>query len=171
MAKSTSKTGIVAKGSNIGKIGHRSHGVAYNLTFDVWMTLFEEIKEKHCILRVAKKYNIKRQSLSKKYYNYIHNNVNPSLDSRGVCKKIFSVQEELNIFDQLWLSAFTIGFKNAFSNDSLFSVANSVYEMKSDDEKKLPFARSIGWANGFRNRHGIYITNGKRNYYNWEVLF
>lgn len=171
MANSTTETGNLSKRPKVGKIGYKSYGKAYSLPFDVWMTLFEEIEKTSNVTHVAKVHKIKRQSLSRKYNNYINKNVDPSKDTRGYCKRIFSVQEELNIFDELWSSAFTIGFEKAFSNQSIFYVAKRVHKMKSEDENRKPFVCSIGWANGFRKRHGIDITNGKANYYNWEVLF
>lgn len=154
----------------VGYIGCRSYGVAYDLPKEIWMAMFEEIDRTKNITRVAKAHKIKRQSLSRKYNQYKKNNVDPADDLRGYCKKIFTQIEELHIFDQLWNNALVYGFEEAFSTDAIIFAANNEHQLLKERKIMKPFNGSVGWANCFKKRHGIEITNGNKNYYMWDVL-
>lgn len=164
------KTILKSKSSTTEKIGYKRQGVSYNLVKERWIELFNLIEQTGNISLIARTYEIKRPTLSKKYRAWKNKSQDPSIDRRGSPSKVFSVEDERVIMNILWSQACIIGSHVAFSDNNIKDVAFSVYDYLRKYKKMKPLTLSATWAIQFKQRHGISNKSYRVMYHMWTVL-
>lgn len=122
------RTILKSKNSATEKIGYKRQGVSYNLVKERWIELFNLIEQTGNISLIARTYEIKRPTLSKKYRAWKNKSQDPSIDHRGSPSKVFSAEDEKVIMNILWNQASIIGSHVAFSDNNIKDVAFGMYD-------------------------------------------
>lgn len=159
-----------SKSSTTGKIGYKRQGVAYNLSPERWIELFNLIEQTGNISLIARTYEIKRPTLSKKYRAWKNRMEDPSIDRRGSSAKVFTKDEEEMMMNILWNQASVIGSHVAFSDNNIKDVAFSIYEVLKKHKTMKPLNITPTWAAQFKQRHGIANKSYQIMYHMWTVL-
>ena len=129
----------------------------YNKAKWNWMTIFKEIEtsKKNKIPKIIKitamKYNINYQTLKNKYDCYKNNKIlSLYKENRGGLNKIFSEDEERNIF--LFIKDNFIDKHRVVCNDIIKIYAKQKFEELHSDKN---FNASDGWCNMFKKRWNL----------------
>jgi DDE superfamily endonuclease/Tc5 transposase-like DNA-binding protein len=134
-----------------------------------WNEVFNEIEKlklenvKSYIKIVAKKYNIKYDTLKKKYSKWIHNN-KPSLivikENRGGHNKYFSETDERLLYE--YIKEVYIDNQLFFDDECLKLLAIKKWNLLNPDKKDL-FKASNGWIYDFKHRWNLSSLTSKNS--------
>lgn len=158
------------KGFTPEKIGYKRQGVAYNLSPNKWIELFNLIEETGNISLIARTYEIKRPTLSKKYRAWKNNYEDPSIDKRAYSSRFFSKADEDMMMSILWDQAVVVGSYKAFSDNNIRDVATQLYDSLKRKKPMKPFVLSSLWASDFKRRHGITLNSTGFKYHLWNMV-
>jgi hypothetical protein len=121
-----------------------------------WNDIFEEIEtlkitEANYIKIVSTKYNIKYETLRKKYNKWVSNDKIPVImkETRGIHNRLFTVDEERDLFE--YIKEVYIDGNLFFDNECLKLLAIKKWNLIHPDEKDL-FKASDGWITDFKYR-------------------
>lgn len=152
------------------KIGYQKPGIAYKLPPEQWHQMFNLIEVTGNISLIARIYEIKRQTLSRKYRAWKQRREDPSIDRRGHSSRVFSKADEMLIMNLLWNQAAAVGSSVVFTDEFIVNTAIYVYNILKLHKPMKPFVACPTWSNDFRKRHGIVISSKVSKYYQWNII-
>lgn len=152
------------------KIGFQKPGIAYKLPAEQWQQMFRLIEITGNISLISRIYEIKRQTLSRKYRAWKQRREDPSIDKRGHSTRIFTKADEALIMNLLWNQAARFGSQKVFSDEYIINTAVYVYQLIKFNKPMKPFAANPKWSNEFKKRHGIVINPAESKYYQWSII-
>lgn len=140
-----------------------------NLTQKDWLLLFDRIEEVRNITEVAHQTGIRRQILSEKY-NLWKKYGNEYLYSKTWSNRIFTQEEECELFLEIWNYDYTTDDSQKFCDSVIEKLATEFYNKVSKQRATKPFKVSLGWIIDFRHRFGIKFGASKSYYLQWEIV-
>lgn len=152
------------------KIGFQKPGIAYKLPAEQWQQMFHLIEVTGNISLISRIYEIKRQTLSRKFRAWKQRREDPSIDKRGQSSRVFTKADEIMIMNLLWNQASAVGSNVVFTDEFIMNTALYVYNLLKVHKPMKPFLACSNWSHDFKRRHGIVISNKQSKYYQWNIV-